>query len=103
MIVRVGTFNLNNLFSRYSFQGQITTAPMTGSGGITLTFDSDEILARTFMGRLIKEKNPRETAIIGERIRDVINADVLAVQEVEHISVLKQFNREFLNLSLIHI
>lgn len=37
---RVSTFNLNNLFSRFNFQGEISDAPATGSGGITLTFNS---------------------------------------------------------------
>jgi hypothetical protein len=57
------------------------------SGGITLTFNNNQVLARTFMGRLIKEKDLDETLTIAARIRDVMNADILAVQEVEHVTI----------------
>lgn len=47
-MVRVGTFNLNNLFSRYNFQAEIGTIPGEDPGGITLTFESSERKVRTF-------------------------------------------------------
>jgi len=96
MIVRVGTFNLNNLFSRFNFQGEVSAIPGEGVGGITLTFDQDQFAVRTFTGRLVRAKDPADTLEIARRIREVMNADVLAVQEVEHIEILKQFNREHL-------
>ena len=102
-MVRVGTFNLNNLFSRFNFQGEISDAPATGSGGITLTFDREKILARTFRGRLIKEKALSETQLIADRNKEVMNADVLAVQEIEHIKILKQFNNDFLGGMYKHV
>ena len=97
MIVRIGTFNLNNLFSRYNFNAEIGQIPDDDPGGITLTFDQDALKVRTFMGRLVKAKSPDDTAEIARRITEVMNADVLAVQEVEHIEILKQFNRDYLN------
>ena len=97
MTVRVGTFNLNNLFSRFNFQGEVEADPGDGeAGGITLTFVEGAFRVRTFQGRLVKAKDPAGTTEVARRIRDVINADVLAVQEVEHIEILKQFNREHL-------
>jgi exonuclease III len=102
-MIRVGTFNLNNLFSRYNFQAEIDTIPSGDLGGITLTFESTELKVRTFMGRLVKGKNPSDTIEIARRIADVMNADVLAVQEVEHIEILKQFNREYLRNLYPHI
>lgn len=48
------------------------------------------------MGRLVKEKQPEETLEIAERIRSM-DVDVLAVQEVEHIEILKEFNNSFLH------
>ncbi|MEM9435562.1 MAG: endonuclease/exonuclease/phosphatase family protein [Pseudomonadota bacterium] len=51
---------------------------------------------RTFKGRLVKEKKPKDTEAIATRIRDVMDLDILAVQEVEHVGILKEFNREHL-------
>ena len=103
MIVRIGTFNLNNLFSRFNFQAEIGQIPDDDLGGITLTFGQDELSVRTFMGRLVRAKSPDDTAKIARRIIDVVNADVLAVQEVEHIEILKRFNREHLQNLYPHI
>lgn len=96
MPITVGTFNLNNLFSRFNFSGVVTNAPSVANGGLTITFDDGDIDVRTFMGRLVKEKDPAQTQTIANRILNAINADVLAVQEVEHIEILKEFNRDFL-------
>ncbi len=96
MVVRIGTFNLNNLFSRFNFKAEIGQVPDDGPGGITLTFEENEYSVKTFMGRLVREKNLEDTNEIARRITDVMNADVLAVQEVEHIEILKRFNREHL-------
>ncbi len=102
MRVSIGTFNLNNLFSRFNFQGKIDELPGP-SGGITLEFDDrNNIKTRSFMGRLVKCKDEKETHIIAQRIL-AMNVDVLAVQEVEHIEVLKSFNQDYLNNLYPHI
>jgi exonuclease III len=103
MTVRVATFNLNNLFSRFNFQGEIQDAPDNTAGGLTLTFEAGRFRARTFQGRLVRAKDPRDTDAITKRIREVIQADVLAVQEVEHIEILRQFNRDQLQGMYPHV
>jgi endonuclease/exonuclease/phosphatase family metal-dependent hydrolase len=101
MAISVGTFNLNNLFSRFNFQGNITDAPE--GGGITLEFGNEQdYKARTFMGRLVKCKDHEDTLTIADRILSM-NVDVLAVQEVEHIEILKEFNRDYLDGLYEHI
>ncbi|PTW60863.1 endonuclease/exonuclease/phosphatase family protein [Breoghania corrubedonensis] len=96
MEIKIGTFNLNNLFSRFNFAGAVDSPPSASEGGITLTFDEGSVKVRTFMGRLVKEKDPEETVTIARRIRQAMDVDVLGVQEVEHIEILKQFNRDYL-------
>ncbi len=102
MTISIGTFNLNNLFSRYNFQAEISGVPPSQSGGIELTFSPEDIEVRTFMGRLVKAKDVAGTQAIAERILR-IDVDVLAVQEVEHVGILKQFNRDHLGGLYNHI
>lgn len=102
MPVSVGTFNLNNLFSRYNFQAEIVALPPHEAGGIELTFAQGAVQVRTFMGRLVKAKDPGGTAEIARRIREM-NVDVLAVQEVEHIEILRAFNRDNLGGLYPHV
>ena len=103
MQIRVGTFNLNNLFSRFNFRAEVNAAPAEAEGGLTLTFGSDDIDVRTFMGRLVREKSEAETSEVARRIKDIVDADVLAVQEVEHIEILRKFNRDNLGNHYPHV
>ncbi|QQM32231.1 endonuclease/exonuclease/phosphatase family protein [Martelella lutilitoris] len=96
MAVKVGTFNLNNLFSRFNFQAEVAADPDIDEGGLTLTFAPNEVDVRTFMGRLVKQKDPQDTAEIARRILEIMDVDVLAVQEVEHVEILRKFNRDYL-------
>ena len=99
MRLSIGTFNLNNLFSRWNFVGAIEDL-VTGEpvGGVTLRYeftDPDSYRVRTFAGRLVKAKDPSETTAVAERILRM-DAEVLAVQEVESIAVLREFNTDHL-------
>jgi endonuclease/exonuclease/phosphatase family metal-dependent hydrolase len=99
LIITVGTFNLNNLFSRYNFKGEIAAIHnenTTLDGEIIYEFThADTWKLRTYMGGLVKGKDMVDTERIARRIKDA-NMDVLAVQEVEDIDTLHQFNREYL-------
>lgn len=98
MQVSVGTFNLNNLFSRYNFAGEIE-AFAEGDSTIETEYDFTDPTAyrlRTFMGRLVKGKDATDTRRVADRILSM-DLDVLAVQEVEDIDTLKAFNKGQLN------
>lgn len=100
MEITVGTFNLNNLFSRYNFRAEVE---IVSEGGIEVdaevrfTFvEPVGYVFRSYMGKLVKPKTPAERKLIADRVR-AINVDVLAVQEVEDIGVLRQFALEDLS------
>lgn len=99
MKVTVGTFNLNNLFSRYNFKGEIA-AIETGNTDVASTVsynftDSETYRIRSFRGRLVKGKARAERETVARRVL-AMNVDVLAVQEVEDIDTLDLFAREHL-------
>jgi endonuclease/exonuclease/phosphatase family metal-dependent hydrolase len=99
MDITVGTFNLNNLFSRFNFKGEIDAVrrlDTTLDGELKYEFGaSDTWKIRTYRGGLVKAKKTKDTDLIAKRIKK-INIDVLAIQEVEDIDTLHQFNREHL-------
>lgn len=92
--ITVGTFNLNNLFSRFNFTANVADAKVVQTKETTrYTFDAGAVTERTYLGKLVKPKSADERAMLAGRIRQM-NVDVLAVQEVEDIDVLKHFVRE---------
>lgn len=97
MEITVGTFNLNNLFSRYNFSAEVEIVRAGGievDANVRFTFvEPVGYTFRTFMGKLVQPKSTQERKIIADRVR-AINVDVLAVQEVEDIGVLRQFALE---------
>jgi endonuclease/exonuclease/phosphatase family metal-dependent hydrolase len=97
MKVTVGTFNLNNLFSRYNFKAEIG-AIQPKEAGLTIEYkftDPESYRIRAYKGRLVKAKEKGKTEMIAKRITEM-DVDVLAVQEVEDIDTLKYFNKEYL-------
>jgi hypothetical protein len=92
--VTVGTFNLNNLFSRFNFQAQgddiVEDDP---DSGLTATYtfnDPERFRLRTYQGRLVHGKNPADQDTIADRIA-AMDLDVLCAQEVEDIDTLRFF------------
>jgi len=105
MKLTVGTFNLNNLFSRWNFAAEIAAIPETPAvaSEVEYVFGVDDaIKLRTYRGRLVKAKDAAGTEAIAERLRR-IRVDVLAVQEAEDIDTLRQFNREHLGGMYPHV
>lgn len=96
MAISVGTFNLNNLFSRYNFIGEVEADledDTTVDATVEYVFsDADTYRLRKYQGRLVKAKDKRATEAIRERIMRM-DLDVLAVQEVEDVDTLNEFNK----------
>jgi endonuclease/exonuclease/phosphatase family metal-dependent hydrolase len=104
MRVKVGTFNLNNLFSRFNFQTEIADVPAREEA-VTITYnfsDPSGYRIRSFKGRLIKPKSAAGRAAIVERIKRM-DLDVLAAQEVEDIDTLRRFNADELGGMYRHL
>ncbi len=100
MRVKIGTFNLNNLFSRYNFRGELDAlAAHDLSVNSTITFDltdPERFRIREFQGRLVTQKSPAERDVIAGRIA-AMDLDVIGVQEVEDIDTLNRFARDNLD------
>jgi endonuclease/exonuclease/phosphatase family metal-dependent hydrolase len=104
--VAVGTFNLNNLFSRFDFRADVSTAsPSSVKVEERTSFSFDDpsgFKLRTYLGKLVKGKPAAERGLIAERIKRM-DLDVLAVQEVEDVDTLRQFVRDELGGRYPHI
>ena len=120
-MLRVATFNVNNLFSRWTFAadlprtvadaalpvlhadskeaaaGTVTMDGQTAGGDVVrIVLPGGQELTgilRTFAGRLVSGKDPKARAWIARRIA-VLDADVLCLQEVEDQDTLDTFCRE---------
>jgi endonuclease/exonuclease/phosphatase family metal-dependent hydrolase len=104
MQVKVGTFNLNNLFSRFNFTASIDKIKQ-GDAALTVRYEfSDEAnyRLRKYKGNLVKEKDKKDREKVAQRVL-AMDADVLAVQEVENIDILREFNRDDLGGLYPHV
>jgi endonuclease/exonuclease/phosphatase family metal-dependent hydrolase len=97
MKVSIGTFNLNNLFSRFDFTADLSTAKegdVKVEQRTAFSFDDPSgFKLRSYQGRLVKGKSDADRKLIAGRIKRM-DLDVLAVQEVEDIDTLRQFVRD---------
>ena len=101
MQVAVGTFNLNNLFSRFNFEADVSTAKVEQQTSFTFD-DPTGFKLRKYMGRLVTGKPASERKLIATRIKRM-DLDVLAVQEVEDIDTLRAFVHDDLGGLYKHI
>lgn len=107
MSVTVGTFNLNNLFSRFNFSVEVGTDvdPKKPAVEMRTSFDPSDpstFRARSYGGSMIQAKPDGEQEQIVRRILDM-DLDVLAVQEVEDIVTLQSFARTKLRGRYRHV
>ena len=100
MNVAVGTFNLNNLFSRFNFNASVQAEDngrvLMNNQMMYVFNDPQDFRLRRFNGRIVKAKDSESTLKVAMRIMEM-DLDVIAVQEVEDIDILKEFNRDYLN------
>ncbi len=88
MNIKIGTFNLNNLFSRWNFLGEIEEYKKNEPPKVTF---KNGYLVRKYYGKVVKGKKPDDTVRLAKRIKNM-KVDILAVQEVENKDILKDFN-----------
>lgn len=96
-VLTIGTFNVNNLFSRFNFRAELPAAAKRAATlRRTVTFDLTDptsVGLRRYQGTLVMGKPLAERQLVARRIRDM-DLDVLAVQEVEDIETLRRFNQD---------
>jgi endonuclease/exonuclease/phosphatase family metal-dependent hydrolase len=106
MDVSVGTFNLNNLFSRFNFEAQVDAiVDDDPDSGLTATYtfnDPSRFRLRTYQGRLVHGKNEADQDTIADRISRM-DLDVLCAQEVEDIDTLRFFAAQHLGGGYRHL
>lgn len=94
MVFTLGTFNVNNLFSRYNFGLKAEVIDL--QEGIVSIEKIKTIVERAerkeidYKGIGLHRKDPAERKTIAARIKEM-NLDVLCVQEVEDIDTLRYF------------
>ena len=104
MHIKVGTFNLNNLFSRFNFKAHVDELP-EDERDVTVTYeftDEGDYWFRAFRGRLIQAMPEEQRQTLAARIK-AMDLDVIAVQEVEDIEALNDFNRFHLGRLYPHV
>ena len=79
-MVRVATFNVENLFARYRFRENVNPSLDDGFTRNDLAFHINDEDAKRITARAIRS----------------VNADVLCLQEVENIGVLERLNSRYL-------
>jgi endonuclease/exonuclease/phosphatase family metal-dependent hydrolase len=80
--LRVATFNVENLFARWKFDENVDPVTANERGWIVEEMNFEEL-------------GEDSKALTGKAIKEV-NADVVAVQEVEGVDTLKKFRTKFL-------
>ncbi len=93
MSLILGTFNLNNLFSRWNFRASIDEYE---DGSWPVLKKQEGFWLRRYKGKLIKQKNQEMTERLAARIKKAA-PDVLAVQEVEDREILQEFREDYLS------
>jgi endonuclease/exonuclease/phosphatase family metal-dependent hydrolase len=89
-MLKIGTFNLNNLFSRFNFKANLADAVVEVSGSTSYKLDRSAVTLRSYKGQVIQAKSRADTDKLVQRIT-AMDLDVLAVQEVEDIDTLRNF------------
>lgn len=101
MKLKIGTFNLNNLFSRFNFEFR-AEIPELKEGAVEFKKVQKLVSGMNeqsveYEGIALKHKDPAAREAVVRRIEEM-NLDILAVQEVEDIETLRYFVNHELNI-----
>jgi endonuclease/exonuclease/phosphatase family metal-dependent hydrolase len=106
MHISVGTFNVNNLFSRFNFElrAEVEKLPEGKVPFTKIRQIVDDVGAEIvqYEGWAIKRKDPKDRAEVAERIK-AMSLDILALQEVEDIETLRYFAKHDLGGLYPHV
>ena len=80
--IRIATFNCENLFTRYKFREGVRVDEISEEG-----WDINKVK--------FEIHDPKTRSLTGKAIR-VLDADVVALQEVENLDVVKRFRTRYL-------
>lgn len=80
--IRIATFNCENLFTRYKFREGLKVEEISKEG-----WDINKVK--------FEVQDPKVRSLTGKAIR-VLDADVVALQEVENLDVVKRFRTKYL-------
>lgn len=95
MEIKIGTFNVNNLFSRFNFRFAAQVEAKEGKVDLTATkqiLETQMLEPTNYSGRVVTNKSPVERKKIIDRI-SAMDLDIVALQEVEDIGTLEYFVR----------
>lgn len=96
----LASVNANNLFSRWNFSAEVASLPrddrdISMQVEFTTGPDGPNIHFRKFLGKLVDAKSDEQRRRLADRIL-AIDADVIALQEVENLLALREFADDFL-------
>ncbi|MCW2306981.1 endonuclease/exonuclease/phosphatase family protein [Rhodobium gokarnense] len=94
MPVRIATFNVENLLSRFSFEQELDALRREGALNLLEIPDKQTFIDLEMARRVVMTDDARQSTALA--IRDT-HADIVCLQEVESLKVLRDFEKFYLH------